>query len=260
MDKEGSAEALMDRMHFKSYVPNWLDIDSQIALDRVVNDRLLFESLRDFGYADQVSDHPVFESQNPPFVDWALLRAYAIQWIRIDKEKYERAFYRFSTDMMSQVAQKASDEEQKHMQDPRRDPYQFIPTAISSTRSFIKASRIMQMSTFIDFLLSPIADDGNIETAMKQRAALQPSSIWRSHLILTTVGPGTSQLVQENGRFHVDFGWTETDLPPPRNRRDNFMRASVLDERGLFEEALSKELSNSEAKESDIELQMLEAR
>src|SRR5690606_9439003 len=81
--------------------------------------------------------------------------------------------------------------------------------------------------------------DHNLERNIRQPIQLGPLSLWRSYLVLTTVGPGgTSLNVGENGAAELIFDF-EVDSANARDAREALLIRNLKDEQDRFKGVFS---------------------
>ncbi len=96
------------------------------------------------------------------------------------------------------------------------------------------ASRLSPCS-FIDFLLSPLADDSEIFN-FRTPQELCPLSLWRAYQVMTTVGSGTVAFIEDP---KATAGWQivfENTIPRNklRDKREQRLVENFLKEQGFF--------------------------
>ena len=230
-----AGEAFLNRIAFKTYSSNTLHEHSWVHQNEIESQRQLLSVLsKDY---PQLREDKVFLSQNPPKIDWQAIRALAIGLLypTIPFQIYLRSFL---NDLNRYMSERERESEEQHIEDRRSYPFIFRPSAIFSESLRNQAIFIIQLSVFIDFLLSPLAEDENLESFLESQIALFPDSIWRSHLFTTTIIPGRVRLFLmsgETGEKSLDIKFGKRIAPSAtRGQLERFVIQSILDEQDIF--------------------------
>jgi len=96
------------------------------------------------------------------------------------------------------------------------------------------------MSAFVDFMMSPLANDANIAHLLEHPIMLDPLSLWRSSVVMTTIGPGRSRLVFDPSgeqKIDVDFDWS-IDPSTARDKREELLIQNLKAEQERFRRTL----------------------
>lgn len=235
-----TAPALLNRFQIKAFAYNWLDVKDQAELDaRRTQERYLSA----LGYSHpQVMKAPIFDKPNP--VDWEQLKALAYT-IFVPSPLFEAACREFVNEMRKQTHQAIRESEERHSQNPSREPFVYFPSAEYTERLRQQLTDIVIASAFLDFVRSPMATEENLAKSTGKRIELDPVSLWRAYLVLTTVGPGKTHLTidksskTEGMKLDIEFG----AMPDPTNARDKreeIIINQVIDEQKRFRSVLTR--------------------
>lgn len=244
-------QPLMNRFLFKGMIVNQLpDEDRRFLHDRADKKRELEALAKDH---PEVLKNQIFEK--PPILDYEIMRRLGMAMFKFDSIG-DIAAQNFFKEYDKITKKHIQDSERAKKDNPMDDVPVYFPAADMTTRLELQIKPIMIYSAFIDFLLSPMADDGNLKSITQEKIKLGPLSLWRSAYMLTTVIPGKAQLklAHENNekKVDIDFG---LKLDPSRGRdaRENSMILSSNREQERFEELYKKVIA---ALQSAIQLRI----
>ena len=165
----------------------------------------------------------------------------------------------FADDMRRQTNQAIRDSEERHQENHLDEPFIYFPSADYTERFRQQIPEIILMSAFLDFITSPLITDENIAYLTQKPILLDPLSLWRSSLAMTTIGPGHTRLVlnikNENHKeseidFDVNFGWTSSDSEETnpttyaRDKRERLLIENLVAEQERFRLTLLKHLDS----------------
>ncbi len=230
---ETTAPALLNRFQIKMFIYNWLSKEHRSEITERAERKRYLEAL---SHSDpSVLEDEVFNS--PKEVNWKAARMLARSIIA--PGRYFRSVYQ---DLVQELRDKTTarirESESLHRSDSQNEPFVYFPSADYNTRLVEKIPDSIIMSVFVDFLLSPLADDENLENMTASQIVLDPLSLWRGYLMMTTVGPGTAKLVfnEEHGRaVDIDFDW-DIDVGKARDTRESKMIENLQSEQRRFAE------------------------
>ena len=226
-----TAPALLNRFQFKAFVYNWLDREDQIVLDNLYRREMYLEAFKD-AYPE-VMDDQIF--LNPPLLDWSELRQMA-HGIFVLGPSWDSVYLSFIDEMRAKTIRAIRESEELHKQDPREEPFVYFPSADFTERFRREIPKVVIMSAFVDFLLSPLADNESLAHVTAKPIVLDYLSLWRSSIILSTVGPGEIRLTynpQDDQKIDIDFGWS-IDPSGARDRREELLIENLKKEQERF--------------------------
>jgi len=236
-----TAPALLNRFQFKGFVYNWLPLEDQAALDRRRQRRSYLETLADTH--PEVRRDEVF--LEPEKLDWWAMRKLA-RAIFKPNELFMTTFLQFANDMRVQTNRAIRESEERHLHDPLNEPFVYFPSADNSERLREQIPEIVIMSAFIDFLRSPLADDpATFAQLRKKPIELDPLSLWRASLVMTTIGLGQTRLVSDldsKQEIDIHFGWS-IDESLARDKREVLLIQNLKNEQQRFKQAYLRSLS-----------------
>ena len=225
-----TAPALLNRFQFKCLVYNWLSASDQAELD---DRRQIKRRLKALSKAcpDSIATNEVFLA--PPKIDFEQLRDFAD--ILMDTDDNFAVFYRDLVSVMREQTNKAVRESEARQQKSRfAEPFVYFPSCDYTERLRQQIPEIVMYSAFIDFLLSDLADDKNLVSSTKKTIKLGPLSLWRAHLIMTTVGPGSVALtVGDDDKFNIEFKMS-IDESKLRDNREVKLITNLKEEQERF--------------------------
>ena len=241
-----TAPALLNRIQLKAFTYNWLALQDQAILDERLA-RLRYLKALAPSFPEVLKDEVFVEA---PQIDWASLRQ--LLSVLFEPSDLMMAVYRSLADQMRGAtfeAVRAS--EQLHAQAPMDEPFVYYPSADFSERLRQQIPDIVLLSAGLDFLLSPLADDKVLEKMVSEKIQLDPLSLWRAYLVMTTLSSGETHLSlgpslkgksKGGSTIEVDFGQT---LDPSRARdlREERLISNVRAEQERFQRIFLKLIS-----------------
>lgn len=228
-------QPLMNRLPFKGMVYNWLDKTQRAKLhERVQKKRELLAAAKENPSALK---NEIFVE--PPKLDESTVRRLAQSMFRLDS--YANNIYlNLIEEMRSKTNTEIKESEERHRTSPLDEPFVYFPSADYTTRLDLQIPEIIIDSAFIDFLLSPLADDERIERFTKKKIELNPLSLWRSFLVLTTAGAGDARLViDKEDKVDIDFDW-KIDSSSARDSREKKLIENLQAEQMRFKSTFSQ--------------------
>jgi hypothetical protein len=191
--------------------------------------------------------------REPEEVDWDEARDLAHALFK-PSELLDSVRREFVEEVREKTIQAIRTSEDKNIQNPREEPFVYFPSADYSTRLAGQIPDVILMSAFLDFLDSPLADDQHLKAYVgPQRVELDPLSLWRGYLVMTTVGPGQTRLVidpKDAAKIQIDFDW-QVDPTMARDRREQAQIQNLKAEQERFQSILAK---HWEALQEDLKL------
>jgi hypothetical protein len=242
-----TAPALLNRFEFKAFLYNWLSPEDQAILDARTEKRRYLKSVAET-YPDVLKDEVFLE---PEKLNWPALRqlAHAIF-------KPSPLFMNVSREMVNDLRGKTNDavreSEERHQQN-LDEPFVYFPSADLTERLREQITEIVRMSAMIDFLESPLADEANLKALLEKPIELDPLSLWRAYLAMTTVGPGRARLKidpKAEQKIDIDFGWT-VEPSSARDKREELLIQNLKAEQDRFRRTFIKDIG---AVQDQIEL------
>ena len=146
--------------------------------------------------------------------------------------------------MRDQTLKAVRESEQRHKENRFAEPFVYFPSFDPSTRLMLQIPYIITMSAFMDFLLSPEANDEVIALSTKEAQKLSPLSLWRAFLVMTTVGPGQTSFGynDESQSIEIDFG-LEIDESKARDERERLLIENLKGEQARFADAFAEAMA-----------------
>lgn len=234
-----TAPAFLNRFQFKAFVYNWLSPKDQAALDQRVQRKRYLESLAETN--PEVLNDQVFVK--PGFLNWPELRQLAHSMFELSP-LFMTVYRELVNDMRKQTNSAIRESEEAHRQSHLEEPFIYFPSADYTERLRQQIPEIILLSTFVDFLMSPLADDPYLTHITKKPIKLDPVSLWRGFLVMTTLGPGDARLVfNPNGdqKIDIDFSWSiEPSLA--RDKREERLIQNLIAEQERFKRTFLKHL------------------
>jgi len=246
--QSSTAPALLNRFQFKAFVYNWLSIENQTILD--------LRSQRRHYLKAMARTHPDVKQDShfaaPEKLNWPELRELAFALIQ-PSSLFMTVYREMIQDLRDQTHRAMSESKERHKNDQEKEPFPYIPSADYTERLRQQVPEIIVMSAFLDFLESPLSDDAQLE-ALTWKAApgrpckpilLDPMSLWRSYLVLTTVGPGHVKLKVDplsDQKIDIDFDWS-IDVNSTRDQREGLLVQNVNAEQERFRNTFLKHLA-----------------
>lgn len=223
--------ALLNRFQFKALVYNWLSPRDQAILDARREQRRYLEALAKTN--PEVLKSELFLS--PETLDWVELRRLAHSIFR-PSELFLTVYRELVNDMRKQTNDAIRESEELHKKNHLEEPFVYFPSADYTERLRQQIPEIILMSAFIDFLGSPLSDDANLQALTAKPIELDPLSLWRGYLVMTTLGPGEARLrYTPNGeqKVDIDFDWA-IDPTTARDQREELLIRNLKAEQERF--------------------------
>lgn len=149
-------------------------------------------------------------------------------------------FREFVGEMRVVTNRAVRESEEKNRENRYEEPFVYFPSCDYTERIREQIPEIIFISAFIDFLLSDLADDGNLERNIKKQIALSPLSLWRASLVFTTVGPGSTYLkTTDDGSVDLVFDF-QIDATNARDAREALLIRNLKDEQQRFKTVYMK--------------------
>jgi hypothetical protein len=184
-----TAPALLNRFHSKAMVYNWLPEADQAFLDTQQKRRTYLQSLSDQN--PQVRTDQLFLDPSP--LPWNQMRFLARQLFKTSS-LFDAAARELIEKMRTDTHRAIRESEERFRTNPQDEEYVYTAPAEFTERLRQQIPDIVLMSAFIDFLSSPLADDQALQQSTQRPIELDPASLWRAHLALTTLGLGHAKL------------------------------------------------------------------
>lgn len=235
-----TAPALLNRFQFKAFVYNWLSPRDQAILDQRVQRRRYLKSLAQTN-PEVLKDEVFLE---PGQLDWSALRQLA-HAIFEPSPLFMTVYREFVNDMREQTNRAIRESEERHQQNHLDEPFVYFPSADYTERLRQQIPEIVLMSAFVDFMMSPLANDANIAHLIEHPIMLDPLSLWRASVVMTTIGPGHTRMVFDpNGerKIDVDFDWS-IDPSTARDKREELLIQNLKAEQERFRRTYLKHLA-----------------
>lgn len=225
-----TAAALLNRFQFKVCQYNWLPDVDQEALSNSKFKDLLEEALQ-FERGSVCAP----KSGNSTFIDWDTARKFALYLVRFSPDAL-KAYTQMVNRMRAATNRELEASRVRNAEDPDTEPFVYFPTADYSERLRQVVPEVVMYSAFIDFLLSPLADDAVLDIGfLSQPMELQPTSLWRAYLMLTTVFSGDVKLQNADGKFFVQFS-NQVDRSKLRDNRERGLVKMIEKEQARFKQ------------------------
>jgi MoxR-like ATPase len=202
---QGSAgPALLNRFQFKAFIYDWLpEVERGQLLVRADQEHTMeILAARD----PALKKHEVFLRPKP--VRWRDLEYMSTALVKATP-LFMASMNQFVHDLRIQTNQAVKKSASDHRADSTMEPFIYAPAARHSNRlSLAQIPRIVKASAFLDFLRSPLADDGQLKANLARPLKLDPVSLWRAHFVGTTIGMGDARLKRDGDKdLAIDFGW-----------------------------------------------------
>lgn len=227
-----TADALLNRFHFKAFVYNWLSRENMVKLLRAENKKTRAKAI---AQNDKTRDlESIFEK--PEIVDWKSLENLSENIFEFSDD-FEIHLVNFLEDMRvkNNEARILSEVQVQENQGNFSDIYH--PSGDLSIRLALEIQRIIKASAFIDFLSSPLSKNSKVLEFLKtSRFKLDYLSIWRTYLNQTAISPGETSLafVDDDLGLGVDFSWS-VDISRARSLREKKLIENVKSEQMRFQ-------------------------
>ncbi len=231
-----TAPALLNRFQFKGFIYNWLDANAQAELDARRNKKLLCEALDS---CDETVD------EKPEAINWENLRRFA-RVLFVKTPEFLTAYNELANDLRKCTNEAVRDSELKHQKNRQDEPFVYFPSCDWTERLRGQIPESVQMSAMVDFLLSPWADDANLEKITMKQINLGTTSLWRIYLIATTPSAGKASLFKNSdGKLDLQFG-TKLSSEAARDTREGRMLQNIANEQERFRAAYLKRITSNQ--------------
>ncbi len=236
-----TAPALLNRFQFKAFVYNWLSPLDQGLIDNHVQKIRYLKSLA-AAYPEAWQD-AVFRKPRP--LDWSALRQIANSVFTLSP-LFMTMYRELVNDMREQTHRAIRESEQRYKKNYLDEPFVYFPSAEYTERLRQQIPEIVLLSAFVDFLLSPLADDDRLSLLQERPLSLDPLSLWRAALVMTTIGPGRARLVYDPNRENpvdIDFNWS-FQTSSARDDREELLIKNLKSEQERFRRAFLSRLTS----------------
>lgn len=236
---ETTASAFLNRFMFKVLSLNWLEKRQRAQLLKIVQEKKRIEELSKI-YPELKKDPTLVQAEG---IDWESLRFFANRLISFD-EYLNSSYNELFEQLHDKTAQAISASELafKH----RRESFVYFPSCEFNTRNLLLIPDVIKYSAFVDFLLSDLADDNNLETFLQKSLTLGPLSLWRGFLAMTTIGPGKASLIykiEDESPFDLKFG-SDLSTHTPSNDKERDLIRNLQEEQNRFKKEFNLILEN----------------
>src|SRR3989338_1320285 len=233
--QRSTAAALLNRFQFKGFIYNWLPPLDQADLDARRTKKILCKVY------DACQDNPIFLT--PKTLDWEVLRSFA-QVLFVRDPSFNSAYSEMANQLRTKTNTAIRESELKHQKDRYNEPFTYFPSCDWTERLRQQIPEFIQASALIDFLLSPLADDGSLEKITEKQLKLGPYSLWRAFLVVTTPGPGKTGLVfKDEHEVGIHFG-IQLNPEEARDIREQNMIQNLINENNRLEETYKNIIKN----------------
>ena len=225
-----TAPAFLNRFIFKVFAYNWLDDAQRQELLGREKERQRLTALA--SVHEKAQKNEVFLDAEA--IDWDALRFLSTMLVKTNK-LFDLS-YNELLGKMREVTHDAIESSERNVKD-RKEAFVYFPSCDYNTRNLLRIPSVIQLSAFVDFLLSDAADDLNIVS--QKPIELGVLSLWRAYLVMTTIGPGTTKLTlnAEGTSYDVDFGWN-IDASKARDERERGLIRNLVEEQKRFRDVL----------------------
>ncbi|MCB9024837.1 MAG: AAA family ATPase [Bdellovibrionaceae bacterium] len=235
-----TAPAHFSRYQFKAIMYNWLSLKNQAILDqREQRKRYLLSLSRT--YPEVFRDEVFLE---PESLDWTELRELAN--ILFEPNSHFMTTFRLFVEEMRQETHKHYNNLETNSGSGNQDQYVDISSADYNERFRKGIPEIVKKSVFLDFLLSPLADDENLESITSNKIKIDPLSLWRTVFVLSTTGPGNTRLTinqEANNELDIDFNWS-IDPETAKDQTEKQLIKNLIAEQNRFKRIFLKHMAS----------------
>jgi len=242
-----TAQALLNRFQFKSFIYNWLADKDQAFLDARVAKKKYLKSLS-YSHPEVLNDE-VF--MTPEELQWNKLRRLVHSIIK-PTPLFKATVIELENELRTRTNEAKRASEALNRKNRDLEPFVLFPSLDWTERIRQDIPEMVMMSAFLDFLDSPMADDANLEDLRQHPIELDPLSLWRMAYI-GTVGPGDMHLkfdLEGSQKVDIDFDW-KIDPSSARDNREEHLIKNLVKEQMIFRNAFVQRI---EAIQSQIEL------
>jgi len=243
-----TAPAFLNRFQFKCFAYNWLPDCNQAALDARAQKARYLKAIGQA--APTAAKDEIFLT--PPTLDWDALRLFTNVIVN-PSPLFMVTFREFVNEMRVETNKAVRASEERHAMNSREEPFVYFPSCDYTERLRQQIPEVVLISAMIDFLLSDLANDNQIALETSKQLELGPLSLWRTYLIMTTVGPGEVRLVhnpEAENKIDVAFDFS-IDESNARDEREQLLIRNLKDEQDRFRRILSKHLKNVQTRIKD---------
>jgi len=234
--QHSTAPALLNRFLIKVLVTNWLPKADQRLLDKKREQTRLREIAYLIEGEENSQEEQAIESVQ---LNWTKLRHFAFGMFRLSQTAKESSLD-FEEDLRQRINKAAKLSMQTQLENPGEEPFAYFPSADFTERLRQNIPEVVIISSFVSFLLSPLADDASIEN-FRSGVELGPDSLWRVYLIATTVGSGSVSLKRdENDASAYKIHYSNILDNAVKNKRDELMIRHFLSEQQRFADSYSQ--------------------
>ena len=232
-------KAWANRFLYKVWIQNWLPKDQQAILDKRNDKR---EELKAYAANDPSFLNDEIFQKFPP-VQWEEIKSVARSLFKFDDNAY--AAYRDIAEELRDLTNAAiKQSESNHAQNPADEPFVYTPAADWSERLRQQIPEAALYSAFHDFLLSPLADDENLEASTAKKIMLDSASLWRLYSSSAMISSGSVYpFLNSNGEFDVKFDRI-LDPSKARDRGEEKEIENMIAEQDRFRTTLLKHLKD----------------
>ena len=224
--------ALLNRFHFKAFVYNWLSSIDQAILDRRKQKIRRLNALAQ-DYPEVLKDEVFLK---PEEIDWPSLRRIANS-IFEPGPLFMVSLLELVNEMRAKTNEEIKNSKERHEHNHLDEPFVYFPSADYTERLRQQIPEIIFMSAFIDFMLSPLSNDVNLNTLIQQGPIeLGPLSLWRAFTVLTSIGPGKTQLIykpEDDQKIDLDFQFS-IETSNTRDAREELLIKNLKEEQERF--------------------------
>ena len=236
-----TAPALLNRFQFKAFIYNWLNPRDQAVLDQRRQRRRYLKALAET--SPEVLKDEVF--LEPKELDWPAMRQLAHS-IFEPSPLFMTVYREFVNDMREQTNRAIKESEERHKNNHLDEPFVYFPSADYTERLRQQIPEIILMSAFVDFMMSPLANDATLAQLTQKQIWLDPLSLWRGFLVMTTIGPGETKLKfdpNSQQKVDLDFDWA-IDPSSARDKREELLIQNLKAEQERFRRTFLKHLAS----------------
>jgi hypothetical protein len=226
-----TARAILARFPIKILVYNWLPRKDLANLAKLRRGVKLAEAMIKDGYSEYEKDRDLLQ---PYAVEWGTLRLLMDRLVDTSG-LFDTTALEIYDRLRKSTIRAINESEGNYRRNPLDELFPYFPSMQWSTRDVLLVPDIVRASAFLDFLLSPLADDEQLKSRTFP-IVLDPMSLWRAYLAMTTVGPSTTSLTFNlGGNLEIDFDWNidESELI----KTELFLYRNLKGEQKRFSEA-----------------------
>ena len=238
-----TAPALLNRFQFKCFVYNWLSAGDQSELDARRDQKRRLQALL-HGCPEATSKSEIF--LEIPKLDFAQMRLLANVMMETDAS-FKVAYRNLAEAMRLETNKAVCESEERHKKSRYDEPFVYFPSCDYTERLRQQIPEVVRYSAFIDFLLSDLADDNHLKITTKKPLVLGALSLWRAHLVMTTVGPGDVKLIFNNEvKADLEFNMTVNESTL-RDHREVQLLKNLKEEQDRFKRTFLNLVKDTQA-------------